>query len=485
MNDYQNWNKTGELIKDAVSDALQSGDFKELNRLVSQTVTSTLKEAGIHITLGNEDASSKNQFSSDDFSENKDSQAGAKRTQQNQYQQNDWQKQQNQYRQNNWQKQQNQYQYQQKEWQRQQRRQAQQTRLAEQLRRRQAQQMQKAQQPYTRIQPSPGTALSLVKMNRVGSVSGVLYQVFGGIGLGITGIVTFIRLLALAAEATSLTGWIVNFGFLALFFGMIHLGIRQKKRLHRAERYVQLCGCRMFGEIENLAKNTGKSCRYIIKDLQKMLRLGMFPEGHLDSKNTCFMLNDVVYRQYLETENNRIQQEETDKKAVENKNAAQTEDISSSTLSEQNAELNAMVAEGMEYIRKLRELNDRIPGDVISKKLFCLENLLKEIFDSIREHPEQMHRMHKLMDYYLPTTLKLVEAYEEFDQISTPGDEIVSAKAEIENTLDTINQAFTELLNNLFQAAVFDATTDAQVLKTMLAKEGLTKDMEFAGSSKK
>ena len=62
---------------------------------------------------------------------------------------------------------------------------------------------------------------------------------------------------------------------------------------------------------------------------------------------------------------------------------------------------------------------------------------------------------------------------------SSPGEEIASAKSEIENTLDTINQAFKELLGSLFQDAAFDATTDAQVLKTMLAKEGLTREMEY------
>ena len=78
-----------------------------------------------------------------------------------------------------------------------------------------------------------------------------------------------------------------------------------------------------------------------------------------------------------------------------------------------------------------------------------------------------------------------METYAEFDKISSPGEEILAAKAEIENTLDTINQAFTELLNNLFQDAVFDATTDAQVLKTMLAREGLMNEMEMkAGGTK-
>ena len=77
-----------------------------------------------------------------------------------------------------------------------------------------------------------------------------------------------------------------------------------------------------------------------------------------------------------------------------------------------------------------------------------------------------------------------MESYEAFDKVSSPGPDILKAKGEIENTLDTINQAFRELLNTLFQATVFDVTTDAQVLKTMLAKEGLTRDMDFASADK-
>lgn len=75
-----------------------------------------------------------------------------------------------------------------------------------------------------------------------------------------------------------------------------------------------------------------------------------------------------------------------------------------------------------------------------------------------------------------------MEAYEDFDKISMPGPEIVAAKAEIERTMDIINQAFSELLSNLFQNAVLDATTDAQVLQTMLAREGLTGNTEFSRS---
>ena len=141
-----------------------------------------------------------------------------------------------------------------------------------------------------------------------------------------------------------------------------------------------------------------------------------------------------------------------------------------------------MIRDGKGFIKRIRIANDEIPGEVISNKLYELERLLKEIFERVKEHPEEKEQMRKFMNYYLPTTLKLVEAYAEFDRVSVPGEDILSAKAEIEKALDTINQAFGALLNKLFKASVFDVTTDAQVLQTMLAKEGLTRD-EISGRS--
>lgn len=252
---------------------------------------------------------------------------------------------------------------------------------------------------------------------------------------------------------------------------MIAYGNGQRRRLQRAEKYLELCGTKMYGVITEMARYTGKSVRYVKKDLRKMLKAGMFPEGHLDDKETCFMLNDVIYHQYLETEKAYLEQKKSEEQAKQMPDKGTTQDAAQT---EREQELHSMVAEGMECIRHLRDLNDRIEEEAISEKLYRLENLLKEIFDRVQEHPEQMHRMHKLMDYYLPTTLKLVEQYAEFDEVSSPGEEILEAKKEIGKTLDMINQAFVTLLNNLFQDAAFDASADAQVLQAMLAKEGLT-----------
>ena len=133
-----------------------------------------------------------------------------------------------------------------------------------------------------------------------------------------------------------------------------------------------------------------------------------------------------------------------------------------------------MIREGNDYTLRFHKLNEDIPGIEISAKLDRLEGLLKEIFRSVREHPDQMSRIHELMDYYLPTAAKLVDAYREYDRVSEPGKEILSAKQDIENTLDTINEALSKLLNKLFKDSVLDVTTDAQVLKTVLVQKGLS-----------
>lgn len=459
--DNQNWNNTGEQIKGALTEAMQSGDFKKLNDLLSRTAVNALNEVGRYI-IPNEGGQQRN--SQADFSEVQEDEESDAGTDIPIWQQRARQR-----------EQQRQIKIQ-KDWEEQLRR------RQEQLKEQQRQWQETKRQEQERLQKQHKSMdVSLVKFKQVGHVSSVLYQVFGGIGLGITGFVTAIRLLMAATGAgTTVKGWIVNALFLIVFFGMIRCGIGRNRRLKRAKRYVQLCDYRMYGQIEDLARDTGKSERFVLKDLQKMLNLGVFPEGHLDEQKTCFMLNDVVYRQYLELEKNRrFQEKENERISRQEEEKVSHGQSATGIPGEQETELNTMVAEGMECIRRLRDLNDKISEEAISAKLYRLENLLRDIFDSVREHPEQMHRMHKLMDYYLPTTLKLVEAYEEFARVSTPGQEIIEAKAEIEKTLDTINQAFTELLNNLFQDAVFDATTDAQVLKTMLAREGLMKEMEF------
>lgn len=339
----------------------------------------------------------------------------------------------------------------------------------------------RAQEERERAAREAETARVQVPFQHVGRISSVLYRVFGGIGTGVMAILCAVFFgLGLGLGG----GWWVTFFVLALvflvFITMLNAGCKQKLRLKRAKKYVELAGHNHYINLEDLALHTNKTRKFILKDVKKMLNAGFFPEGHLDAQESCLMLSDKIYSEYLSLEKQRRIQER-EQKAQKLKQAS-TADKTIEVKAEDKAsgsELNAMIAEGQDCIRKLRNMNDNIGGEEISAKLFRLENLLKEIFEGLKEHPEQMPQMQKFMNYYLPTTLKLVAAYEEFDDLSAQGEEILEAKNEIEKTLDTINSAFEELLNRMFRETAFDVTTDAQVLQTMLAKEGLTSQREF------
>ena len=115
-----------------------------------------------------------------------------------------------------------------------------------------------------------------------------------------------------------------------------------------------------------------------------------------------------------------------------------------------------------------------------------MEMLVDRIFDRVEQNPESVDDIRKLMEYYLPTTVKLLEAYQELDAQPVEGENIRSSKREIEATLDTLNMAFERLLDSMFQETAWDVSSDISVLQTMLAQEGLVDDgLKIGGQDRK
>ena len=312
----------------------------------------------------------------------------------------------------------------------------------------------------------------LVRFKKSKSVSGNLQRGFGwffGVIFGIT--------LLSGGVTASVSSIVVWSAFMGLSVFGIFAGQLKINNINNAKRYYNYIKDREYIDIAELARMTGESVGNVTKNLEAILKQGIFPDAHFDASRSTLILNNRAYRNYIEIEEQRRQLEVSEKIAD---SELKDSDAAASLTDEQKAEWISLISEGEDYIRKLRKLNDDIPGEIISQKLDNLEKLLKEIFARVKVKPEESSQMKKFMEYYLPTTVKLVDKYKEFDKISFPSNEIINEKTEIENTLDTINQAFIEMLNNLFKNDVYDASSDAQVLTTMLAKEGLTKD-EISG----
>ncbi len=314
----------------------------------------------------------------------------------------------------------------------------------------------------------------------VGKISGTLLTVFGSIGSILFGIASIVLALIGYSLGIGILYRIITFILLPGFItGMVLLlnGSRIRKRLKRYQRYTAQLHCRNYCMIKELSSVTGRSNKYIAKDLQKMIDVGMFPEGHIDDKKSCFMLNNESYEQYLKLlENMRMKEmEEQARNKEETSNQKQKPEDKYSGTDKLNPEIRKAINEGRQYVQKIRNANIEIPGEEISRKLDRLEEITGKIYDYIETHPEKFPEIKKFTEYFLPTTLKLVDAYREFDYQPDIGENISNAKKEIEETMDTINHAFENLFDGLFEDAAMDISTDISVLETMLAQEGLAK----------
>lgn len=323
--------------------------------------------------------------------------------------------------------------------------------------------------------------------NPPGKVAGVLLQVFGYMGSITFGLGILVLNIVQSATNFGILGNI-SMGLLPLFLIgllMIARGNSLKKRIKRFNRYKVQFRNQSYCTIKQLASNIGKSEKFVLKDVKKMIELGMFTEGHIDEQNTCLMVTNETYQQYLNTqlEYKRRQQEsiENKKELDKNENNKSKDVLNKEEKNPQNEELRKTMEEGKTYIKQIREANNAIDGEEISNKLDRLEAVISKIFLCVEQYPEQLPELRKFMNYYLPTTLKLVNAYQEFDAQPIQGDNITSAKEEIRKTLDTINYAFEKLLDSLYEDAAMEVSTDISVLETLLAQEGLTeKDFKMA-----
>ncbi|HPJ02102.1 MAG TPA: 5-bromo-4-chloroindolyl phosphate hydrolysis family protein [Candidatus Limiplasma sp.] len=139
-----------------------------------------------------------------------------------------------------------------------------------------------------------------------------------------------------------------------------------------------------------------------------------------------------------------------------------------------NPEVDAILDKGRRTILQIRAENKRIPDELLTRQLDQLEILCGEIFRAVHDKPEKASQIRKFMDYYLPTTLKIVSTYRVISERGVFGNEMAQARQRIEDALGTVIKGCQKLLSKLYQDDVLDITTDIDVLEQMLKRDGLT-----------
>lgn len=293
----------------------------------------------------------------------------------------------------------------------------------------------------------------------VGKAAGILCIIFGSImsvGFGLTLLV--LAGLSSLAHGLKILPFFMAVPSLLLIAGitLLFAGIAARRMYKRYLKYMNLLTGRNSCMFRELSLYTGFSEKYILKDMRRMIRRGFFPDAHIDDERTMVMLNREVYDIYLAHQ------------------AEYRARLKAAPAPKPDSKITHAVDEGTAYIRQINDAKRSITDREVYAKVQQLEVTISRILSYVEANPGKLPEVRRLMAYYLPTTVKLLGAYRDFDRQPIQGDNIVTAKREIKDALDTINIAFENLFDSLFEAAMLDISTDISVLKSVFMSEGLT-----------
>ena len=215
--------------------------------------------------------------------------------------------------------------------------------------------------------------------------------------------------------------------------------------------------------------------------MRGLIKGGYLPAGRLDDEGRTLMVTEGAYhqyRQFQQAQRQALSDEQAAKaRAAEEAARAQAPATGQSATPASDSltpAQRAFVERGRASLQQMAGLNGRIEDAAVSEKVSALEAVTARILDRAEAEPKVIAGLDRLNDYYLPTTLKLLEAYDALEEQPVQGENIASSRREIEHTLDVLNSAFEKLLDDTFQELNMDVSADISVLHALLAQEGLT-----------
>lgn len=240
-------------------------------------------------------------------------------------------------------------------------------------------------------------------------------------------------------------------GFFAGGVAMLVAGQRMKRRSARVARYLAVMGERGYISVEELCTVTGKSRKKIESDLDYMVEKGLLGTGaYLDSGRGIFFRSADAFADYANA-------------------TAKKENVTPKEANEGYAGA----------LRAIRSANDRIADAVLSEKIDHLETVAGKIFREVEEHPEKQQQAATFLNYYLPTTLKLLDSYAKFEEAGIEGENLSRAQERIEETMDALIKGFDKQLDDLYRNEAMDIDSDIRVMENMLRRDTASVEEDF------
>ncbi len=241
---------------------------------------------------------------------------------------------------------------------------------------------------------------------------------------------------------------------------LIGKAISEDRFMKRYARYYKELRFKKTELTDNLTDTLSINSQSVIQDLKRAVREKLIPHGHFGHANKVFMVSDQMYSEYISRQADYDRY--YDQKLAERKRAK-----------ERTPEIEEVLRKGQEYIAQIHKSNDIIKDKGISDKLDRMEDIVTAIFHEVDLDPSQAKNLGMFIDYYLPTTGKLLETYIDMDEKTVKGKNIKKMQKEIAEALGSINNAFECLLEKFYDEKEMDIASEIKVMGAVMKQDGL------------
>lgn len=262
-------------------------------------------------------------------------------------------------------------------------------------------------------------------------------------------------------DITALAGSVIALIIVVLNSILVMTAISQMRFNRRYDAYVKDLRFKNIEIIDDLSVFSNIGCETVIKDLKRAVDLKLIPQGHFGCDDMIFIVSNEVYDRYKEKQ---AVYDRYYRKQIEER----------LRMKERTKKLQEILNQGQQYVDKIHESNDIIKDKIISQKLDRMESVVSMIFHEVDINPHHADKLGMFMNYYLPTTEKLLEAYIEIDEKKVKGKALEKAKKDIEGALDKIIDSFEGLLDKFYQEKELDIETDISAMEILMKQDGLT-----------
>ncbi len=234
-----------------------------------------------------------------------------------------------------------------------------------------------------------------------------------------------------------------------------------RRREENGARFLAIIGSKDSVHLQKLADAACCRLSAAKRDLQTLINDGLFGErAYIDESHQCFMRfpealpdgNAAFYKETNTQKSEPLEGEAADSVGVDDYDAA---------------------------LKRIRELDDAIDDVYVSARILRIERATRHIFEFVADFPEKKNQIRTFMNYYLPTTLKLLESYGRIERVGAAGKNMRETKEKIEKTLELLAEGFETQLDILYGSENVDISSDIEVLEQMMARDGLKENTDF------